>query len=196
MSSSNELIVDAKVARFRVARLRLARLLIPVAVGASILARRLPSFWTAAFAFVVIGGNLALFLSAVQRLGWQPLRFERGGLSVGATGVRIERRKVHDWTLVGGLARLYGLEESFAVRARRGNEQEILALIQHHFGPPTALHRRGSRRARLIALGVAVGGIAAIALGIALDALMVLPFAIPGALLGIATFGALSQRCK
>jgi hypothetical protein len=194
MTDSNDVTFDAKVARYDIARLRLGQLVLPFAVVTTVVASRMPSVATATVAFAVLAVGCSLLYSAVKRFGWQPLRFERGGVSIGSTGVRIEQHKVHQWTLLDGSARLYGLGQSFRFQLRSGCEQKASALLRQQFGPPRTLQRRGSNQARMIALGVAVCGLALAALAMVNESQLLAFIGAPAFVLGTATFGALSQR--
>jgi hypothetical protein len=194
MTDSDDVTLEAKVTRYRIARLRSGQLLLPIAVLTAVAARRFPSVFTVLLAFAVQGIALTLLLTAGKRFGWQRLIFERGAVSIGSTDARIERHKVHRWTIVNGLARLYGLEQSYKLRARNGDEPGLSAFLARRFGPPLTLRRRGSLQARMIALAVGTCGLigAALAIGIGIGWLAVVgPLAF---IFGIATFGALSQR--
>jgi hypothetical protein len=194
MTDSEDVTLEARVTRYNVARLRSGQLLLPIAVVAAMAARRFPNVFTVLLAVGVQASTLALLLSAGRLFGWQRIVFEHGGMSVGSTDARIERHKVHRWTVVNGLARLYGLEQSYKVRARRGAEAELSASLARCFGPPLTLRRRGSFRARRIALTVGACGLVggAVAMGVGITWLAIVgPLAF---ILGVATFGALSQR--
>src|SRR5688572_5309825 len=141
MSDSTPPILEAKATRYNISRLQYGRMLIPIAIFVSIGARAVPNVFTAVLAFGVQGTALYLLLSAAKRFGWQPLVVEQGSVSIGSTGVRLERHKVHEWTMVNGLARLYGVELSYKLRARSGGEEQLSALLERRFGPRTALHR-------------------------------------------------------
>jgi hypothetical protein len=167
---------------------------LPIAVMTAVAARRFPNVFTVLLAIGVQASTLALLLTAGRRFGWQRIVYKHGGFSVGSTDARVERHKVHRWTAVNGLARLYGLEQSYKLRARRGAEAELSAFLSRCFGPPLTLRRRGSFRARMIALTVGLCGLvgAAVAIGVGITWLAVVgPLAF---IFGIATFGALSQR--
>ena len=194
MTDSGDVKLEAKVTRYTIARLRFGQLLLPMAFVTAVAARRFPGVFTVGLALTAQALVLWLFFTAGKRFGWQRLAFERGGVTIGSTDARIERHKVHRWTIVGGLARLYGLEQSYKLRARGGAEPELSALLARQFGPPLALRRRGSLRARLIALAIGVCGLigAAIAIGVGITWLAIVgPLAF---VVGFATFGALSQR--
>lgn len=172
----------------------MGQLLLPIAVVCTVAARRFPSVFTVALALAVQALSLGCFFTAGKRFGWQRLAFARGAVTIGSTEAPIERNKVHQWTIVGGLARLYGSKQSYALRARAGSEPQFSAFLTKRFGPPTALRRRGSLRARMIALAAGVAGaigiVSALSLGITWLA-VISPLAL---IAGIATFGALSQR--
>lgn len=194
MTDSDNAILEAKVTRYNIGRLRLGQMLLPMAVVTTVVARRFPSVFTVVLAVVVQASTLALLISAARRFGWQRIFFKHGGLSIGSTDARLERHKVHRWTIVNGLARVYGLDQSYKIRARSGGESALSAALARCFGPPLTLRRRGSLRARMIALTVGLCGLvsAAVAIGVGISWLAIVgPLAF---VLGVATFGALSQR--
>lgn len=185
--------LEAKIVRYNIARLRFGQLLLPIAVVTAVAARRLPNVFTVLLAVGVQATTLALFISAGRRFGWQRVVFKHGGLSIGSTDARIERHEVHRWTVNGGLARLYGLEQSYELRARSEASVELSELLSRCFAPPLTLRRRGSFRARVVALTVAVCGLAgtAVAIGVGITWLAIVgPLAF---ILGVATCGALLQ---
>lgn len=194
MTDSADVNLQANVTRYHIARLRLGQILLPFAFITAVAAQRFPGVFTVVLALGAQAVVLWLLLSAGKRFGWQRVVFEHGSVSIGSTDARIERHNVHRWTIANGLARLYGLEQSYKLRARSGAEPELSALLARQFGPPLALRRRGSLRARLLALAVGVCGLAgtALAIGIGITWLAIVgPLAF---ILGVATFGALSQR--
>jgi len=194
MTDSDDVTLEANVTRYNIARLRSGQLLLPIAVLTTVAARRFPNVFTVLLVVGVQASALALLLTAGRRFGWQRIVFKHGGLSVGSTDARIERHKVHRWTVVNGLARLYGLEQSYKLRARSGAESELSASLKRCFGQPLTLRRRGSFRARMIALTVGLCGLvgSAVAIGVGITWLAIVgPLAF---IFGVATFGALSQR--
>jgi len=194
MRSAEGSTFEAKVARYNIARIRLFQVLMPLALGTGALARHNPTLLTGVLAFGAQAVCLGVFLSALRRFGWQVLRFERGGISVGATGVRIERIRVSRWTLAGRAARIYERDQSFKIVAGEGVEQELEALLERQFGAPTRLFPRGSFRARMIALGVATSGLVLAPLAIVNDVMWLFTVGLLAFLLGVPTFLALSQR--
>jgi hypothetical protein len=194
MADSDDATIEAKVTQYDIARLRLGQLLVPLAVIATVMARRMPTMLPVSVAFALQALGLAVFLSAAKRFGSQPLRFEGGAVAVGATGVRIERIKVHRWTLVNRVARLYGVKVSYKLSVESGTEHALSALLRSQFGSPVQLDRRGSKQARVLALGVGLAGLVFTVLAIVNDSRVLAFVGAPAFLLGIATFGALSQR--
>jgi hypothetical protein len=175
--------------------LHLYVLLFPLALGIAVVARySAPTVLMGLLVLGIQGVGLALFFSTVKRFGWQPLRFERGGITVGSTGVRIERHKVHRWTLVRRAARLHGGDQSFRLRARRGAEQDLEALLERQFGAPTRLYPRGSFRARMTALAAMAGGLVVAPLAAVNDVMWLFMIGVAAVLIGLSTFLGLSQR--
>jgi hypothetical protein len=193
MHDSGGAVLEAKVTRYTIARIRLGQVFVPLAIIATIFARRLPHEVPIGVAVLLQGLALFAFLSAAKRFGSVPLHFENGALSLGTTDIRLERFQVRQWTFVGDIVRLYTADVSFKLLVRPGAEPALRALLSGVFGSPVPMARRGSKRARLLALFAALAGLVTTALAIASDnpALLVgLPFFI----FGLAAFGALSQR--
>lgn len=185
---------EARVTRYNIARVRIGQMLLPVAMVTAIAARRFPSAFTAILAFGVQGLIAAFFFSAMKRFGWQRLVFQHGKLAIGATDVRIEKYSVKRWTMVNGLARIYGLDQSYKLRTRRGAEEEFSEFLAGRFGPPTIIRRRGSFRARMIALSVCIAGAAAMTSGIIFESFLLVGIGTPACVFGLAAFGMLTQR--
>lgn len=194
MSEPDDVFIEAKVTRYNIARLRLGQVLVPLAVIAAVVAQRAQTTLAAASAFALLGIGFAVFLSAAKRLGWQPLRFEGAVVSFGATGLRMERKQVREWTLIGDVARLYARDLSVKLQARGGSEQVLGALLRSQFGSPVPMDRRGSKRARALALCAAAFGLVMSVLAIVNDNSLLAVVGAPAVVFGIAVFGALSQR--
>lgn len=194
MPDPDEAVIEAKVTRYSIARLRLAQLLVPLAIVANVLARRAPSVAVVVSSLALLALGFVAFLSAAKRFGWTPLQFEGGAISLGQTGVRVERKRIRSWTLIGTVARLYLSDTSFRLQARRGTEQVLGALLRSQLGSPVSMNRRGSKLARLLALCAALLGLAISALAVAKDNSGLAVVGAPTLILGIAFFGALSQR--
>ena len=183
--------------RYDIARFRLGQALVPVALIATVLWRRFPD--SVPLVAVVVAQGLAAiaFLSAVRWFGRQQLRVHGGAVCVGTTGPQIKRSGVREWTLVGSTARIYCGDESFRLRVRPDSDQELDALLRPLLGKPTELKRRGTERARRIALGVGVAGLVSVLTSFAIDGTLVLTIiGTPALIFGIVTFGALSQRVR
>jgi hypothetical protein len=196
MPDSGDVQLEARVTRYRIARLRLAQGLIPVGMIATVAARRVPETVPPIVAFAVLAAILVVFASAIKSLGWQRLRFEDGALFFGSTGLSAARFGVREWTFVDGIARLYSADTSFAVRARPGGSVALEALLAGMFGRPARLKRRGSDRARTIALVVAALGLVAAVAAFYTEVLALTFVGVPAFIFGLATFGALSQRVR
>ena len=194
MARANGSTFEAKVARYNVARIRLFQLIMPLAVGSAAFARHSPTLLTAVLAFGAQAAGVAVLLSARTNFGWQKLLFERGGISVGSTGVRIERYRISRWTFVRRSARVYEGDQSFKIQAAKGAERDLEAVLERQFGAATRLCPRGSVRARMIALAVAGSGLALVAVAIVTDTVWPAGIGTVAFILGIATFGAFSQR--
>jgi hypothetical protein len=194
MPAFNEESIEARVTRYNVARFRAGQALVPIAIIVTIFARRLPDVVPISAALVAQGLAVLAFLSAIRWLGWQPVRVERSAVWLGSTGVQAPRNRVRDWTYVNGVARLYGADTSFTLRARKGQEAMLEALLRGLLGKPTQLERRGSKRGRIIAISAAVVGLVLVGLAFALDSIPLIVVGMPAFIFGLATFGALSQR--
>ena len=194
MVDSGSSSVEARVTRYKVRRFRLGQALVPPALLITILARRTQDLVATIAMFGLLSLALLAFLSAIKRIGWQVLRVERGSIWFGTTEERVRRERVRDWTWLNGVARLYGAETSYTLRPRRGSEAALEALLRGLLGAPRALQRRGTVRARVIAMSVALLGLAACVAAFAFDSIPLIVAGVPAFGIGIATFGALSQR--
>lgn len=192
--SDDEAQIDVRVTRYDVQRMRIFQAMIPFAIIVTTVARYFPTPTMIAGTVLIQVAALGTLLSGVKRVGWQPLVFDGGGVAFGSSGFGINRQQMRDWTRVGRVVRLYSSRVSYKLLAREGSELVLAAVLQGQFGRPIPLERRGSRPARTVALGAALLGVTLVALAIANESTA---FAIPGGpllVIGIATFGALSQR--
>ena len=194
MGSGNESTFEAKVVRFDKSRLHLYVLLFPLSLCVAAVARYSPTVLMGLVVIGIQGAGVALVLRCVKRFGWQPLRFERGGITIGATGVRIERHRISRWTFVRRAARFYESEQSFKIQAREGAEQDLEALLERQFGAATRLFPRGSFRARMTALAVMVSGLVVAPLAAVNDVMWLFMIGVLAFLLGLPALLALSQR--
>ncbi len=193
MSDSGEALVEARVKRFEIARLRVGQMLVPVAAVTSIWARREPTVLSAVVAFGLLGVVLFAFLSASKRFGWQALHFEGDTLTIGKTGIQLQRFQIRSWTLVNDVARLYAAEQSFELRLRDGSQMVVSTLLQSVFGQRVTLERRGSSRAIVLSLAAGVFGTVLTAFAIAREDLRLL-IGLPIMFAGLIAAGVLSQR--
>jgi hypothetical protein len=150
--------IEARVTRYTLARLRIAQALVPFIVAASVLARRLPSAVTWTIGYVLLVGGFVAFLSAAKHLGLQRLRFEHGTLVFGDSGAKATTAAFRHWTYDGGVARLYGSAFSFKLHAKNGCGDTMQLALSQALGAPLELTRRGSPRARALALSVTIFG--------------------------------------
>lgn len=196
MADSGSGIIEARTTRYNVKRVRFGQALIPLAMIVTIVARRTEGT-LAGFAMLGVLVTAALaFLSAIKRFGWQAVRVERGSvwMGTGPTSERIRCEQVRDWTWLNGIARLYGGEISYTLKSRPGSDEALETLLRGLLGKPRGLQRRGSPRARMIALSVAGLGLAACVSAFVFDSVPLIVVGVPAFGIGLATFGALSQR--
>jgi hypothetical protein len=142
----------------------------------------------------VLGVALFALLSAIKRFGKQSIRVERGSVWFGPSHERVRSERVRDWTWLNAVARLYGSDTSYTLKACPGSEAILESSLRGLLGAPQSLQRRGTFRARMIALGVAVLGLASCGAAFMLDSIPLVVAGVPAFGIGIATFGALSQR--
>lgn len=193
MIDPDEALVEARVKRYDIARLRLGQLFIPLAAIATVFARRDPGVVSVSAAFGLLALAFYGLSSAAKGYGWQPLRFEEGAMSVGATGLKLERFQIRKWTIVDTVARLYASDQSFELRVRDGAQVAVAALLQSVFGSPVRLARRGSTPAIVVSLVAAGFGLIVSGIAIARDDPRLL-FGLPFFLFGLIAAGVLSQR--
>jgi hypothetical protein len=186
--------VTGSVVRYRPARIRLGQILIPCACIASVLARRLggPVYWSAAVALLLAA--LGAFLAAWRGFGRRPVRVDGGKIRYGEEEPPIVPSRVTEWTLFGSTARLYGDEFSWKIKTDSSDAESLYATLVRVLGRPLSLQPRGSRRARLVALAVSVGGAAVVLAAIFLDVMPLFPVGVLSALGGFTALGVLSQK--
>jgi hypothetical protein len=191
--SATEGAIEARATRYTIARIRFGQAMVPFAAIANVLARRLPGpiMWT--IAGVLIFGALVAFLSAAKHLGLQRLRFEPGTLLFGESGVKASTAAFRRWTYDDGVARLYGSTVSFRLRAKPGRGDAMRLALSQRLGAPLQLTRRGSTRARAIALCVTIFGAMSAGFGLASNAALIV-IGVPCLLFGFGAYGALSQK--
>lgn len=186
--------VEARVTRYTVRRFRVGQALIPLAMLVTVLARRSENPVAMVVMVGVLGFTLFALLSAIKRFGEQSIRIDRGSIWFCPSNERVRRERVRDWTWLNGVARLYGSDSSYTLKACSGSEVTLEASLQGLLGAPQSLQRRGTFRARMIALGIAFLGLAACGAAFMLDSIPLIVAGVPAFGIGLATFGALSQR--
>jgi hypothetical protein len=188
-----ESLITVHVTRYRIARVRAGQALVPFVIISSIVARRMPETIPVGIAVLLqLATAIALF-SARRSFGWRPFRIERGVARVGQD-LEIVRHRVLRWTAVGNVTRIYCSDISLRLRSRTEDTLRLSNALQSWLGAPIRLQRRGTRRARGVALTVSLAGLALVAVAFAFSKVALVVLGIPCFIIGIATFGALSQR--
>jgi hypothetical protein len=187
--------VVATVTRTLLARVRVGQLLAPIGIGVGVIARRTMNVPLIIVTAVVYLAALGAFLSARRTLRRVEVRGAGHALTfVSNGGVAVHTGKVYAWTFDRGRARVYDGEGGWSVR---GNDAEALKMaLTHALGSPLRLERRGSRRARLTALAVAVAGAPAMVAGAAFEIILLFMAGLLASLFGLATFAALSRKVR
>lgn len=140
-------------------------------VALSLFGRRVPglplSVLVGAFSIVVVIA-LVLGLRSYRWLGRREIVFEKDQLLVGAGGPAVNRRDLRMWALGEGEVRLYAVGFAFVWRFLASDDQlgVFRAKLTPTFGRPRIVVRRGSRRRRAIALGLAFAGAGAVVVGL------------------------------
>lgn len=174
--------------RYDLRKLRLAQLIVPLAMMGSVLARRTMSPIAIAMAVVlmVVGAYTLLKLKTTRR---RNLSVRRGTL-------RLDDESIHPnqlslWRWQGDRARLYLHTGAMVLRAPDA-PAALQAQLRSVFGAPVEFARRGSPRARWLAVAVFLTGAALTAIGLTVGS----HIASAGVLMvigGFAAFGTLSQ---
>ena len=185
--------IRVRVTTYRLARLRAGQAMLPFVVVASILARRSLDPISVGIAVLVQLATVIIFLRARRRLGWVALNTKAGKGSFGSELV-ISREKVRNWTVVDTTARVYCSDASLRLDCGDQDAAQLRAMLRGWLGAPTSLERRGSRRARLVALTAAVVGLVLAVAAFAYDSVPLVLVGLPCFVAGLALFGALSQR--
>ena len=199
-------VIEVTATRYHVARIQIARLLAPVAIVVGIFARRLMTTPLLLAAFALMLFALGLFASSRAALGRRALQIRNGVLRLATESTARERdgdrehsndialRLIGKWTWNGSIARLYGAEHSWKLSSVSHQHEALCAALRAALGPPLVLHRRGSARARAIALSIALLGVTAAGFGIAYETTALALIGVPCLVGGLAALGALSQR--
>ncbi|MET0592297.1 MAG: hypothetical protein ABW133_06335 [Polyangiaceae bacterium] len=203
MAAESDLLVTAT--RYHIARIQIARTLLPIATIVGIVARRLLGDAIVVVAFALLAVLLALWFSASKGLGRRRMQIRSGALRLARQDAEsaardedrsseIPFRSIRQWTWNGTIARLYGAEHSWKLRAIDGKDEALGESLRGALGAALILKRRGSGRARIIALVVAVLGLASAGFGIATETGPMAILGVLGLVGGFAAFGALSQH--
>jgi hypothetical protein len=177
--------VSVKVRRLDVARLRLFQVVASAVVVVSVVGRRVHSFPFGVFVGVAMLA-LVLGLRAYRWLGRREIVFQGDHILIGDGGPAVQPRELRMWAIGEREVRLYAANFSFVWRFLGDGAQldALRAKLTKVFGRPQLLVRRGSRRARAVAGGLALAGAGVCAGGLGADAMalgfsggLVVPFA-------------------
>jgi hypothetical protein len=185
--------LDVRVTRFALRRMQLGQMLVPVGFLAGLLARRFPEMVNPYLVFALYAGILFVILGAIKRLGKRPLQTRATAIELG-NGLRVQASDVTCWAIYGELARLYGTEASFGLRARSDDAHELETQLTSVFGTPQILQPRGSLRARWWALGVSFVGLLAASSVVIHGNKLALFLGVACTFLGFGAFATLRQR--
>lgn len=179
--------------RYDLVRLRLGQALVPAAVVLTIVWRRADSSALLVPAIALQAAALAVLLLSRRRVGRRELVAEKGRIRLGADGPKILSSTVRAWSWETGVARIYERNASWKLAAA-DDPDAMRSALAGVLGKPRSLQSRGSRRARVGALVAAGLGLAFVAAGFALNTPAFAFGGVPALVIGIATFGALSQK--
>lgn len=177
--------VPVKVRRLDVARLRVFQVTASAVVLFSVVGRRVHSFPFGVFVGVAMVA-LVLGLRVYRWLGRREIVFEGDHIRVGDGGPAVQPRELRMWAIGEREVRLYTANFSFVWMFLADGAQldALRAKLTKMFGRPRLLVRRGSRRARAVAGGLALAGTGVCAAGLGADAMalgfsggVIVPFA-------------------
>jgi hypothetical protein len=200
-------VIAVTATRYDVTRTQIVRFLAPVAMILGLIARRLMTTPLLLAAFALILFTFGLYASSRAALGRRAQQIRNGVLrlatdsaALGETAPRahdpsddIALRSIRKWTWDGSIARLYAAEHSWKLRSACGDHETLEGALREALGPPLVLRRRGSARARRLALSMAALGIVAAGFGMAYETTALALIGVPCLIGGLAAFGALSQ---
>jgi hypothetical protein len=193
--------VPVKVRRLDVPRFRLFQLAAVAMVGLSALGRQARGLRVGVFAGVVavfaalFVAALVLGLRAYRWLGRQELAFEEDQVLIG-DGLAVRGQDVRMWAVGEGEARLYDADSRFVWRFLVDDQrlETLRANLTKIFGVSRLIVRRGSRRARSVAGGLVLAGLALFAAGVGADSPALGWSAVPVVVLAFASFMLQSQK--
>jgi hypothetical protein len=186
--------ISARVLRVDVAKWRLAQFLIPIATIASVAVRRIPGLATTVLALLILAATGVVLLIARRSFGRRQIQFAAGKILISDTDLTVRSSDVTAWTYDHNTGRLYGRATSWRLVVKDDDRENFRAALASIFGKPKLLRHRGSRRARIIALGAAVLGGGILAVGISMDIVATVFVGVPCLVFGLATLGAFSQK--
>jgi hypothetical protein len=205
MSEEGAIVVTAT--RYDVARIRIVRVLAPVTMIVGVSAR-----WTMAKPLVLAAFALILFTIGMYASSRAALRRRAMHVCDGVIRLRadsaawrpsahprhdpsddIALAAIRQWTWNGSIVRLYGGEHAWKLCSASGHHEALGHALRAGLGPPLLLRRRGSARARVLALAIAAVGGAALWAGIAYEWSALALVGVPCVIGGLAALGALSQ---
>ncbi|HEY2839890.1 MAG TPA: hypothetical protein VGJ26_12115 [Pirellulales bacterium] len=186
--------ISARVLRVDVAKWRLAQFLIPIATIASVAARRIPGIVPTVSAFLILAATGVVLLIARRSFGRRQIQFAAGKILIGNTDLTVRSSDVSAWTYDRNTGRLYGKANSWRLVVRDDDGDNFRSALASIFGKPRLLRHRGSRRARIVALGVALLGGGILAVGISMNIVATVFVGVPCLVFGLATLGAFSQK--
>lgn len=185
--------VNVRVTEYRIARIKAGQAIVPLAVLSSIVARRWLHPVAVAVAVVVLVAGLLSFFSARRALGRQPFRVQDGSAVFG-TRITLTRKRVLRWTLGANVIRLYCADISLRLVCDSDDRHQLVQSLTAWLGRPIQLERRGSQQARMLAIFAAAAGLACTVAAFAFETIALVVIGLPVFIIGLATFGALSQR--
>jgi hypothetical protein len=174
--------------RYDLRKLRLVQLIVPVAMVGSVLARRTMSPIAIAMAAALMAAA-AYTLLKLKTTRHRNLSVRRGTLRLDDENIHPDQLSLWRWQ--GDRARLYLHTGAMVLRAPAA-PAALQAQLRSVFGAPVEFARRGSPRARWLAVAVFLTGAALTAVGFTIGSHL----ASAGVLMvigGFAAFGTLSQ---
>lgn len=162
--------VSVKVRRLDIPRFRVFQVAAGAGIALSVIGRRVQGF---PFSVCVSEYVIALFLGlrAYGWLGRREIVFLADHILIGEGGPPVHPRDVRMWGVGEGEVRFYAADFTFVWRLLLPDDGQLevfRARLTKPFGRPRILARRGSRRRRTVAVGLAFAGAGAFALGLRL----------------------------
>jgi hypothetical protein len=184
--------VQVRITQYRIARIRAGQAILPFAAIGSIVARRSLHPVAVAVAAMLLLAGLLSFLSARHGFGAQNFSVQNGIGNFG-TQLTLVRKRVLRWTLSANVIRLYCTEMSLRLVFSSKDKQWLVEELTAWLGKPITLERRGSQQARAWSLAAAATGLACTIAAFIYQTIALVVLGLPMLIVGLATFGALSQ---